>query len=71
MEERQKVEEIKREQMGHEGVVNALARRTGLCTCMCRERIFLQQMGTQIGRFILEAAECGTTGRLGKMNQQP
>lgn len=43
MKERQKVEEIKREQMGHEGVVNALARRTGLCTCMCRERIFFSR----------------------------
>lgn len=48
MEERQKIVEIKREQMGREGVVNALAQNTRLCTCVRRQRS-VQQMGLQIG----------------------
>lgn len=44
--------------MGHEGVDNALAYNTGLCTCMQRERI-IQQMGPQIGCFILDRRSAG------------
>lgn len=62
MEERQKVEEIKREQMGHEGVVNALAPRTGLCTCMRRERIFFSRWGLRLDASFWIRRSAGTRG---------
>lgn len=57
--------EIKTEQMGLEGVVNALARHAGLCTRTRRERIFFSRWGLR-----LDASFGSGRVRAAEMNQQ-